>query len=296
MRALLKQQVDVNAAEADGTTALHWAVHRDNLETVDLLLTAGANARAVNRYGVTPLNLAATNGNAAVVERLLKAGADANAALPEGETALMTAARSGNVAAVKVLLAHGADVNAKEAWKGQTPLMWAAAENHAAVARVLIEAGADIKARSKGGVFTPFLFAVRGGQIDAARVLIDAGADVNETLPDGTSALIVAVMNAHYELASLLLEKGANPNAAAQGWTALHQIAWTRRPNYGYNLPGPVPTGSLDALDLVSRARDAWRRRQRTRDEGATGRQPEHAQPDRRHPLPARGQSGGRPA
>ena len=121
--------------------------------------------------------------------------------------------------------------------------MWAAAENHAAVVRVLSQAGADIKARSKGGVFTPFLFAVRGGQIDAARALLDAGADVNETLPDGTSALIVAVMNAHYELAAVLLEKGADPNAAAQGWTALHQIAWTRRPNYGYNLPGPVPTG-----------------------------------------------------
>jgi ankyrin repeat protein len=202
---------------------------------------------------VTPLTRAGTNGNAAVVERILKAGADANVALPEGETVLMTAARSGNVAAVKALLAHGADVNAREDWKGQTSLMWAAVENHAAVARVLIEAGADIKARSKGGVFTPFLFAVRGGQIEAARVLIDAGADVDETLPDGTSALIVAVMNAHYELASLLVEKGADPNAGAQGWTALHQIAWTRRPNYGYNLPGPVPTGSLDALDLVAK-------------------------------------------
>ena len=89
-------------------------------------------------------------------------------------------------------------------------------------------------------MFTPYLFAVRGGHIDAARVLLEAGADVNETLPDGTSALALAVMNAHYELAALLLDQGADPNADAQGWTALHQIAWTRRPNYGYNLPGPV--------------------------------------------------------
>jgi ankyrin repeat protein len=201
---------------------------------------------------VTPLNLAATNGAAVVIEKLLKAGADANVTLPEGETALMTASRSGHVAAVNALLAHGANVNAAESWKGQTALMWAAAENHAEVVRALVAAGADIKTRSKGGVFTPYLFAVRGGQIEAARALLEAGVNVNETLPDGTSALVLAVTNAHYELAAMLLEKGANPNADEQGWTALHQIAWTRRPNYGYNLPGAVPTGRLDALDLVN--------------------------------------------
>jgi ankyrin repeat protein len=251
VRALIRQKADVNSAEGDGTTPLHWAVQRDDRETIDLLLAAGANPRNANRYGVTPLTLAATNGAAAVIEKLLQAGADANAALPEGETVLMTAARTGNAAAVKSLLAHGAHVNAAESWKGQTALMWAAAENHADVVRLLAAAGADIKARSKGGVFTPYLFAVRGGQIEAARALIESGASVDETLPDGTSALVLAVMNAHYELASLLLDKGANPNADEQGWTALHQIAWTRRPNYGYNLPGPVPTGRLDALDLV---------------------------------------------
>jgi ankyrin repeat protein len=248
---LLRQKADVNQPEADGTTALHWAVQRDDLEAVDLLLTAGAAASAANRYGVTPLQLAAINGNPASIERLLKAGADPNGALPEGETALMTAARSGSVAAVKILIAHGANVNARERWKGQTALMWAAVENHSDVAKVLIEAGADVNARSTGGVFTPFLFAVRGGHLQASRVLLDAGANVNATLADGASALVLAVTNAHYELAAMLLDRGANPNADAQGWTALHQIAWTRRPNYGYNLPGAVPTGALDALDLV---------------------------------------------
>ena len=251
IRSLLQQKADVNKAEADGTTALHWAVNRGDLETVDLLLAAGANPKAANRYGVTPLTLACTNGNPALVEKLLKAGADANAALPEGETPLMTAARTGSVDTVKLLLAHGADVNAKEGWKGQTTLMWAAAENHAGVVRALVQAGADLAALSKGAVSTPFLFAVRGGQIEAARALLEAGANVNESLQDGTSALVLAVTNAHYEMAAVLLENGADPNAAAQGWTALHQIAWTRRPNYGYNLPGPVPTGKLDGLDLV---------------------------------------------
>jgi ankyrin repeat protein len=252
-RALLRAKADASQAEADGTTALHWAAHRDDLQAMELLLGAGAPVSAANRYGVTPVHLAATNGSARALERLLKAGADPNSALPEGETVLMTAARSGSLAAVKTLIAHGANVNAKEAWKGQTALMWAAVENHGDVAKLLIEAGAEVNARSAGGVFTPFLFAVRGGHLDAARVLLDAGADVNATLADGTSALTLAVINAHYELAALLLDRGANPNADAQGWTPLHQIAWTRRPNYGYNLPGAVPTGALDALDLVGK-------------------------------------------
>jgi len=251
VRALLQKHVDPNQAEADGTTALHWAVHREDAATVDLLLRSGAMADVANRYGVTPLQLAATTGSVPMLERLLRAGADAKRPLPQGETPLMTAARSGSVAAVKMLLAHGAEVNAREGWKGQTALMWAAVENHAEVAKVLIEAGAEVNARSAGGVFTPFLFAVRGGRIEAARALLDAGADVNSTLADGTSALTLAVVNAHYELAGQLLERGANPNAAAQGWTALHQLAWSRRPNYGYNLPGPVPTGAIDGLDLV---------------------------------------------
>jgi len=253
VRSLVAQRVDVNAQEADGTTALHWAVHHDQLPIVELLLKSGANPRAANRYGITPLHLAATNADAAIVERLLQAGADANAALPGGETPLMTAARSGDVPTLKALLAHGADVGAKERWKGQTALMWAAADNHPEAIQLLLHAGADLHERSNGRVFTPYLFAVRGGHIGAARVLIEAGTDVNETLPDGTSALTLAVMNAHYELASFLLDYGADPNADVQGWTPLHQIAWTRRPNYGYNLPGPVPTGTTDALELVKK-------------------------------------------
>jgi len=289
VRVLLAQQVDVNGTEADGTTALHWAAHNNDLDVADLLLRAGANAKAANRYGVTPLSLASTNGNPAMVERLLKAGADPTAASPDGQTVLMTAARTGNADVVKVLLAHGADVHAKESYRGQDALMWAAAQGHAAAVRVLIEAGADIHARSKGnpgavraavrpGVsqlalasgtgggrsgsaeteaavappgLTPFLFAVRAGHIDATQVLLDAGANVNEVVGDGTSGLVLAVMNAHYELAALLLNHGADPNADAQGWTALHQLVWTRRPNLMRPTPFPLPTGNLTDLALV---------------------------------------------
>ncbi|HLF13187.1 MAG TPA: ankyrin repeat domain-containing protein [Gammaproteobacteria bacterium] len=242
---------DVNDADPDGTTALHWAVHRNDLKSATALLQAGASVDAANRYGVTPLHLATENGNALMVEALLDHGADPNETLPEGETALMTAARSGDVATIEMLLARGADVNAKEAWKGQTALMWAAAENHAPVVTALVKAGADINARSGSGEFTALLFAVRAGAIGATRALLEAQAAVNEALPDGTSALVLAVTNAHYELAAVLLDAGADPNSDGQGWTALHQIAWSRRWNAGFNLPGPVQTGDLDSLELV---------------------------------------------
>ena len=252
VRALLAKKADVNAVEADGTTALHWAVERDDREMAETLLNAGAKAQVANRHGVTPLHVAATNGNAALVEQLLTHGANAEAALPSGETVLMTAARTGNADVLKALIARGAIVDAKEADKGQTPLMWAAAENNAAAIRVLTAAGADVHA-SSAGKFTPLLFAVRGGRIDATRALLDAGADVNERMPDGMSTLVLALYNAHFELAGFLLDRGADPNAAAQGWTALHQIAWSRRPNRGFNLPGAVPTGNVDSLELVKK-------------------------------------------
>ncbi len=138
----------MNVPQADGATALHWAVFRSDKEMVDLLLHAGANAKAANRDGSTPLWLASVNGDAAIVAALLNAGADANEKLPLGRTPLMEASRTGNVDAMKVLLDHGADVNAKENLRGTTALMWAADEGHAAAIQLLIQRGADIKATS----------------------------------------------------------------------------------------------------------------------------------------------------
>ena len=251
VRALLARNADVNSRSMDGGTALHLAVEQENAPMVDLLLRSGANARASNRYGVTPLYIATVNSNAAIIERLVSAGADPNTAMADGETVLMTAARTGKVEALKVLIARGANVRAQEPTKGQTALMWAAAENNAAAVKTLVEAGADLHERSRGGSFTPFLFAVRGGHIETSKMLLDLGAKIEDALPDGTSPLVLATINAHYELAGVLLDRGADPRAAAQGWTALHQIAWSRRHNAGFNLPGPVATGGLDSLDLV---------------------------------------------
>jgi len=225
VRSLLKAHADVNAAEPDGATALHWATDRDDPEAADLLLGAGANANAANEYGATPLWLAAGKGNAAMVERLLRTGANPNAALKTGETPLLAAAGRGSVETVKSLLAHGADVNARETRGGQTALMWAVAEKHAEVVRELIGHGADVHARSKGG-FTSLLFAAQQGDLDSARLLIAAGADPNEATPKDGSALLVAGASGHDTVAAFLVDHGADPNAAdGRGFTALHLAA-----------------------------------------------------------------------
>ena len=147
LRAVLaKPHAAVNVAEEDGTTALHWAAHWNDAAMVDLLIHAGADAKAVNRYGATPLSEAAALGNAVLIEALLKAGADPNTrTTSDGETILMATARTGNAEAVKALLDHGANVNAMETYRGQTALMWAAAERHPEVVKLLLAHGADWK-------------------------------------------------------------------------------------------------------------------------------------------------------
>ena len=171
----------VKQSQPDGTTALHRAADRDDVQKAGLLIRDGADVKAANRYGVTPLSLACTNGSAAMIKLLLKAGADPNTAFPGGETALMTASRTGKLEAVKELLAAGANVNATEEKRGQNALMWAAAEGNTSVVEELLKSGADLHGRLGTG-FTAFLFAVREGQADMVRTLLKAGADANETI------------------------------------------------------------------------------------------------------------------
>jgi uncharacterized protein len=246
VRTLLQQKADVNASQGDGATALHWAVHLDDLATTDLLRRAGAKVNVADDTGVTPLYLSCMHRHAAMVERLLAAGANPNAALLNGETPLMMCARAGDPASVKALLLKGAQVNAREKMHDQTALMWAASEKRPEVVKLLLEVGADIHARSRGyprtvtgeetqragreelnytiirGGSTALLFAAREGDLESARLLLAAGANVNDRLPDGTTALIEAAYSGQGAIAALLLDKGADPDDAEIGYTALH--------------------------------------------------------------------------
>ncbi|MFT5525460.1 MAG: ankyrin repeat protein [Pirellulaceae bacterium] len=258
--ALLAEKADPNQAQVDGTTALHWAVYHDNVAAVKQLLEMKANPLATNRYDVAPLSLASGNGNAEMIQLLLAAGADVNTSLSFGETALMTASRTGRVDAVKLLLKHGASVKATELNKGQSAIMWAAAEGHVQVVDELIRAGADFRRPLKSG-FTPFFFAVRGGHTKVVQRLLEAGIDVNDTLTtdmtggkrprNDMSPLILALENGHFELGVKLLEAGADPNDQRSGYTPLHAITWTRKPNRGDGPDGdPPPAGSGDVTSL----------------------------------------------
>ena len=292
VRALLRAKVDVNKPEADGTTALHYAVEADALDLVTQLIRAGANVKAANRYGIPPIALAATNGNAKVLEALLEGGADPNTRTAAGEPVLMTAARAGNPETVSRLISRGADVNAREQWFGETAVMWAASEDHAEVVRALAKAGADLNARStvldapvlefprsggpnsplpRGG-WTALMFAARQGSKDAAQALVDAGVNLNAVaLPEtdvplkgdetagvdkgvGTSALVFAIINSHFDLAAMLLDKGADPNVAdIAGEAALYAAVDMNSMQWTQGRPAPIFTDQLDAIDLVKR-------------------------------------------
>jgi ankyrin repeat protein len=271
IRVLLKDHALINVPQADGTTALHWAAHWNDTETVKSLIAAGADAKAVNRYGATPLSEAASLGNAKVIEMLLKAGADPNTRTTyDGETVLMTTARSGNLDAVRILLDHGADPNAKESYKGQTALMWAAAERHPDVVKLLLQKGADWKVRSfdretklpklsaassvspfaRGGM-TAFQFTAREGDLDTGKVMLDAGVDINYPDIDGTSALVVAIMNKRYTFAKFLLDRGADPNVTdVKGRAALYAAVDMRNEDWSA-LPSRKLEDDYPSLSLI---------------------------------------------
>jgi len=270
VRKLLQQGSSANVAEADGSTPLQWAVESDDLEMIRTLLKAGADAKRANRYGVTPIQLAAVNGNATVIRELLDAGADPNVVLPEGETVLMTAARTGSIASLTLLLDRGAKVDAREEWYGESALMWAAAQNHGAAVSLLISRGAPVDSRStflKGlnrragqnilslGDWTPIMYAARENALDAGRALVKGKASLDLVDPDGATALEIAIINANYEFAALLLDAGADPNIAdtdaAMG--PLYAAADMHRLAVGHGRPNPQPVGLMTAVDIAKK-------------------------------------------
>jgi len=245
--ALIAQGADVNQAQPDGTTPLHWAVYRVDRELVTALLRKGARAQVVNRYGSSPLAEAARVANVELVAMLLEAGADANVGNEDGQTPLMLAARTGNLAVAKQLVEHGADVNAREHFRDQSALMWAAAEGHADMVAFLVSKKADLTVRAKAndwpsqitneprvqyrptGGLTPLLYAARAGCLACVKAIVEGGADVDRPNPDGMTPMMMALDNGAPAVARYLLDRGANPHPWDWwGRTPLY-IAVTRR-------------------------------------------------------------------
>lgn len=276
VRALLARPgVAVDAPAADGSTALHWAARADDLPTIRALLAAGANPNAATALGVPPLLLAVTNGSAAATKLLLDKGARADVALTGGQTLLMHASRAGQPDVVRELIRRGAVVDAADEAMGSTALMWAAADDHAEVVRVLAAAGADVNRRSREmafsrqkfgdgrsarftvlprGGWTALMFAARQNAPSAVRALATAGAVLDATDPDGTTALTLSVINAHYDLAALLLDLGADPNVGdSTGMTPLYAAVDMNTVDETPGRPAPVASGALSAADIVAR-------------------------------------------
>ncbi|MGE0863065.1 MAG: ankyrin repeat domain-containing protein [Vicinamibacterales bacterium] len=151
VRDLLKQGADVNGAQGDGMSALHWAAERGDAELADMLIYAGANIAAVTRIGqYTPLHLAAKSGSAPLTQALIKAGADVNArSTNSGASPLHMAASSGSPEVINTLLDAKADINAKEGEAGQTPLIFAAGLNRVTAIKALMARGADASITTK---------------------------------------------------------------------------------------------------------------------------------------------------
>jgi ankyrin repeat protein len=236
VRTLLKQKADVNAAQGDGMTALHWAAVQSDAEMAQALIDAGAEVKAATRVGaVTPLALACTNGNAVIVEALLKAGANVNSAETDGATVLMNAAASGSIDALKALLAHGADVNARERAHGQTALMFAAAKNRADAVRLLLASGADAKITTnvvklerprvdEDGNPLPVAPEGAGGRGGRGGGGARAGGGLggqargaSATVLGGMTALLLAARDGNADAVRALLDGGAEMNQVSAG-------------------------------------------------------------------------------
>jgi ankyrin repeat protein len=242
VRALLKQGADVNAAQGDGMSALHWAARKGDPQLMAVLLQAGAAVAATTRIDrATPLHMAAAAGHAAAIAALLKAGADAKARTAAGTTALMMAAAAGVPEPLKLLLAHGADPNARESAKGHTALMFAAAADRTDAVKVLLELGADANAMTTVFDLMDVAMpadraaaqnAVTKAQREAAEAArranpndrplvagIDRGYEYNELVAaqGGLTALHFAARHGHQQTVAALVERGVDVNQLSGG-------------------------------------------------------------------------------
>jgi uncharacterized protein len=270
--ALLADDVDVNAAESNGTTALHYAVHNGNLALVEKLIAAGANVNVMNNYGSSPVSEAALLGDAAIMKALLDAGADPESPNADGQTALMVVARSNNLDTAQLLLDAGADVNATEAWRGQNAIIWAAAQSQPEMLALLLKAGGDANSRSilnererqisqerrfqwrPAGGLTALMYAAREGCFECVELLLDAGADIDQGDAENVTPLLAAVINMRFDTAKLLVERGANVNKwSLRGENPIYSAVDVNTiPHGGYpDRPSTDTTTSLQMIEVL---------------------------------------------
>lgn len=259
---------DVNQAQPDGATPLHWAVYRVDRELVATLLKRGAKPNVLNKYGASPLAEAVRVASPEMVGMLLEVGADASVANEDGQTALMLAARTGNVAVARLLVEHGADVNRREQYRDQSAVMWAAAEGHAEMVAFLVSNHADLSVRARAndwetqisseprvqyrptGGLTPLLYAARAGCLGCVSAMVEAGVDVDRPNPDGMTPMMMALDNGYPNVARYLLDHGANPHTWDWwGRTPLY-VAVTMRGGRD-SRPGPRPPESLAFINAL---------------------------------------------
>lgn len=262
---LIEQGANVNEAQGDGTTPLHWATYRVDQEITALLLEHGARPDVVNAYGASPLGEAIKTASIELVELLLEAGADPSTRNADGQTTLMLATRSGSGEIVRLLLEHGVDINARERWRGQTALSWAADSGFPEIVDLLIAHGAEADFRAEStdwpsqitsepraqyrpvGGLTPLLYAARAGCSDCVNSIVSAGADIDRPTPEGMTPLMIALDNEAFDTAMLLLDLGANPHLWDwYGRTALYITA--DKSSVGRGRIGSTGSTALDVM------------------------------------------------
>jgi ankyrin repeat protein len=258
--AIESNKQNINLQANDGSTSLLKSTAANDISSVQQLLKQGADVNISNRYAISPLYVAALNGNTEIAQLLIEAGANTAHKIAGNETILMRAARTGHADLVKILIDKKVDIHLTDTRK-QNALMWAAADGHIEVVNLLIAAGADINAKAQGE-FHALAFAARQGHLAVVKAILNAGFDVNTPMfhekrgrryfRSGSTALILAIENGHFELAEYLLSVGANASDARSGYSPLHTMVQVRKPDIGDSSDFPPKgSGAITSLEFI---------------------------------------------